>query len=83
MSLDAMSEDDEAHSSILEVNDEEEEEEEENNAPPEEKKKRVASTHLEVKAPKKGKGAPAVNTTWDIDSSPECRPVLGPMPHRK
>ena len=60
---DAMSEDDEAHSSVPEDNDEEEEEEEENNPPPEEKKKkRAASAHPEAKAPKKGKGSPAVNT---------------------
>ena len=69
---DATSEDDEAHSSVPEDNDEEEGEEEENNPPPEEKKKkRAASAHPEAKAPKKGKGAPSVNTAWDIDSSPE------------
>ena len=70
----ATSEDDEAHSSVPEDNDEEEEEEEEkkNNPPPEEKKKkRVASAHLEADTPKKGKGVPAVNTAWDVDSSPE------------
>ena len=58
---DAASEDGKAHSSVPQDNNEEEEEEEENNPPPEENK-RVASAHLEVKAPKKGKGAPAVNT---------------------
>ena len=69
---DVTSEDDEAHSSVPKDNDEEEGEEEEGNNPPapeEKKKKRVASTHLEAKAPKKGKGAPAVNTAWDVDSS--------------
>ena len=76
---DATSEDDEAHSSVPEDNDEEEEEEEENNPPPEEKKKkRAALAHPEVKAPKKGKGAPAVNTAWDVDSSPERRPRTKP-----
>ena len=77
---DAMSKDDEAHSSVPEDNDEEEEEEEENNPPPEEKKKkRVALAHLEAKAPKKGKGAPAVNTAWDVDSSLERRPRTKPQ----
>ena len=77
---DATSEDDEAHSSVPEDNDEEEEEEEENNPPPEEKKKkRVASAHLEAKAPKKGKGAPAVDTAWDVYSSPERRPRTRPQ----
>ena len=76
---DMTSEDDEAHSSVHEDN-EEEEEEEENNPPPEEKKKkRAASAHLEAKAPKKGKGAPAVNTAWDVDSSPERRPRTKPQ----
>ena len=74
---DAMSEDDEAHSSVPEDNNEEEEEEE-NNHPPEEKKKRAASAHPEAKAPKKGKGAPAVNTACDVDSSPERRPRTKP-----
>ena len=27
--------------------------------------------NLEARTPKKGEGAPAVNTTWDVDSSPE------------
>ena len=77
---DMTSEDDEAHSSIPEDNDEEEEEEEENNPPPEEKKKkRATSAHLEAKAPKKGKGAPAVNTACDVDSSPERRPRTKPQ----
>ena len=77
---DATSEDDEAHSSVPENNDEEEEEEEENNPPPEgKKKKRVASAHLEAKAPKKGKGAPAVDTAWDVYSSPERRPRTRPQ----
>ena len=68
-----------AHSFVPEDNDEEEEEEEENNPPPEEKKrKRAASAHPEAKAPKKGKGAPAVNAAWDVDSSPERRPRTKP-----
>ena len=76
---DSASEDDETHSSIPEDNDGEEEEEEENNPPPEErKKKRAAPTHLEAKAPKKGKGVSAANTAWDIDSSPERRPRTKP-----
>ena len=74
---DVTSEDDEAHSFVPEDNDEEEEEE--NNPPPEEKKKkRAALAHPEAKAPKKGKGAPAVNTAWDVDSSPERRPRTKP-----
>ena len=80
--LDVTSEDAEAHSSVPEDDDEEEEEEEEkkkNNPPPEEKKKkRAASAQPEAKAPKKGKGAPAVNTAWDVDGSPERRPRSRP-----
>ena len=68
---DVTSEDEEAHSSVPE-DDEEEEEEEEKNPPPKEKK-RGASMNLEAGTPKKGKGAPAVNTAWDVDSSPERR----------
>ena len=76
----AKSEDDETHSSVPEDNDGEEEEEEENNPPPEErKKKRAASAHLEAETPKKGKGVPAVNTAWDVDSSPERRPRTKPQ----
>ena len=68
------SEDEEAHSSVPEDDEEEEEEEEEKNPPPEEgKKKRGASTNLEAGTPEKGKGALAVNTAWDVDSSPERR----------
>jgi len=71
---DVTSEDEEAHSSVPEDDDEEEEEEEEKNPPPEEgKKKRGASTNFEAGTPKKGKGALAVNTAWDVDSSPERR----------
>lgn len=78
------SEDDETHSSVLEDNDEEEDEEEENNPPPEErKKKRAAPAHLEAETPKKGTGVPAVNTAWDVDSSPERCPALSLRPHRK
>ena len=77
---DVTSKDDEAHSSVPEDNDEEEEEEEENNPPPEERrKKRAASVHLEAETPKKGKGVPAVNTTWDVDSSLERRPRTKPQ----
>ena len=75
--LDVMSEDDEAHSSVPADNDKEEEEE--NNPPPEKKKKkRAAPAHLEVETPKEGKGAPTVNTAWDVDSSPERRPRTKP-----
>ena len=77
------SEDDEAHSSVPEDNDEEEEEEENNPPPEERKKKRAASAQPEAETPKKGKGVPAVNTAWDVDSSPERRPALSPRPHRK
>ena len=76
---DVMSEDDEAHSSVPEDNDEEEEEEEKKNNPPPEKKKRAASARLEAETPKKGKGVPAVNTAWDVDSSPERRPRTKPQ----
>ena len=77
---DVTSEDDEAHSSVPEDNDEEEEEEEENNPPPEErKKKRAAPAHLEAEAPKKGKGVPAVNTSWDVGRGPERRPRTKPQ----
>ena len=77
---DVTSEEDEAHSSIPEDNDEEEEEEEENNPPPEERrKKRATSAHLEAETPKKGKGVTAVNTAWDVDSSPERRPRTKPQ----
>ena len=73
-------EDDEVHSSVLKDNgEEEEEEEEESNPPPEErKKKRAASAHPEADTPKKGKSVPAVNTAWDVDSSPERRPRTKP-----
>ena len=69
---DVTSEDEEAHSSVPEDDDEEEEEEEKKNPPPKEKK-RGASTNLEAGTPKKGKGALAVSTAWDVDSSPERR----------
>ena len=66
---DVMSED-ETHTSSAE--DDDEEEEEEDNSPPEVgKKKRMTSTNLEAKAPKRGKGFPADNSVWDVDSSPE------------
>ena len=77
---DVASEDNETHSSVPEDNEGEEEEEEENSPPPEErKKKRAASAHLEAETPKKGKGVPAVNTAWDVDSSPERRPRTKPQ----
>ena len=67
-------------SDVASEDDEEEEEEEENNPPPEEgKKKRAASAHLEAETPKKGKGVPAVNTAWDVDSIPERRPRTKPL----
>ena len=67
------SKDEEAHSSVPEDDDEEEEEEKKNPPPEEGNKKRGASTNLEAGTQKKGKGAPVVNTAWDIDSSPERR----------
>ena len=71
--------DEETHSFVPEEDDDEEEEEEQNNPPPEEgKKKRAASAHLEAGMPKKGKGTPADNTAWDVDSSPERRPRTKP-----
>ena len=76
---DVTSEDDEAHSSVPEDNDEEEEEEENNPPLKGKKQKMVASTHLEAQAPKKGKGAPAVNTVWDVDNSPERCPRTKPQ----
>ena len=60
------------------MKEEKKEEEEEKNPPPKEKK-RGASTNLEAGTPKKGKGAPAVNTAWDVDSSPERRPRTKPQ----
>ena len=75
---DVASEDDETHSSVPEDNDGEEEEEENNPPPEERKKKRAAPAHLEAEAPKTGKGVPAVNTAWDVDS-PERRPRTKPL----
>ena len=72
------SEDDKTHSSVPEDNDGEEEEEENNPPLEERKKKRAAPAHLEVEAPKKGKGVPAVNTAWDVDCSTERRPRTKP-----
>ena len=48
-------------------------------SPEERKKKRAASAHLEAETPKKGKGVPAVNTAWDVDSSPERCPRAKPQ----
>ena len=77
--MDVTSEDDEAHSSVPEDNGEEEEEEENNPPPEERKKKRAALAHPEAETPKKGKSVPAVNTTWDVDSSPERCPRTKPQ----
>ena len=55
------------------------EEEEENNSPSEGgRKKRVASTNLEAKAPKRGKGSLVENSAWDVDSSPKRMPRTNP-----
>ena len=68
---------DETHSSAAE--DDDDDEEEESNPPPDGgRKKRAAPAHVEAEAPKKGKGAPAANTAWDVDSSPERRPRTKP-----
>ena len=75
---DMTSEDEETHSSVPEDDDEEKEEEENNSFPEERKKKRAASTNLEEGTPKTWKGALAVNTAWDVDSSPERRPRTKP-----
>nr|XP_040254001.1 nucleolar and coiled-body phosphoprotein 1-like [Aegilops tauschii subsp. strangulata] len=61
---------DETRSSSAE--DDDKEEEEEDDSPPEVgRKKRTASTNLEAKAPKRGKGFRTDNSVWDVDSSPE------------
>src|SRR4051812_5794622 len=70
---------DKARSSIAEDDDDEEEEKEESDSPPDGgRKKRVASTILEAKAPKKGKGQLMGNSAWDVHSSPERRPRTKP-----
>ena len=66
---DVMSED-ETHYSSAE-DDDEEEEEEDDSLPEVGRKKRTASTNLDAGAPKRGKGFPADNSAWDVDSSPE------------
>ena len=72
-----MTSQDETHSSSTE--DDDEEEEEEDDSPPEVgRKKRTASTNLEAKAPKRGRGSRADNSAWDIDSSPERPPRTMP-----
>ena len=43
------------------------------------RKKREASINLEAKAPKRGKGPPADNSAWDVDSSPNRRPRSKPL----
>ena len=42
------------------------------------KKKREASTNLEAKAPKRGKGPLADNSAWDVERSPERMPPTKP-----
>ena len=49
----------------------------------EKKNKRVASTHLEAQAPKKGKGTPVVTLRGMLIVVRNVTPVLGPRPHRK
>ena len=66
---------DETHSSATEDGDKEEEE---NDPPKGGRKKRGASTNLEAKAPKRGKGSLADNSAWDVDSSPERSPRTKP-----
>ena len=68
---------DETRSSSAE--DDDEEEEEEDDSPPEVgRKKRAASTNLEVKATKRGKGSLTDNSAWDVDSNPERMPRTKP-----
>ena len=53
--------------------------EEEGGFPPEGAKKKIeASTNLEAKAPKRGKGSLADNSAWDVESSPERMPRTKP-----
>ena len=55
-------------------------EEEESTSPPDGgRKKRAASTNLGAEVPKRGKGPPADNSAWDVDSSPERRPRNKPQ----
>ena len=71
-----MSSEDETDSSATE---DDGEEEEEGGFPPEGgKKKREASTNLEAKAPKRGKGSLADNSAWDVESSPKRMPRTKP-----
>lgn len=71
-----MSSEDESGSSVAE---DDGEEEEESGFPLEGgKKKREASTNLEAKAPKRGKGSLADNSAWDVESSPERMPRTKP-----
>ena len=72
-----MSSKEETDSSVAE--DDSEEEEEGGLTPEGGKKKREASTNLEAKAPKRGKGSLADNSAWDVDSSPERRPRTKPL----
>jgi len=67
---------DETDSSVAE--DDGEEEEEGGFPPVGGKKKREASTNLEAKAPKRGKGSLADNSAWDVKSSPEQMPWTKP-----
>ena len=71
-----VSSEDKTHSSAAEDDDEEEE----SDSPPDGgRKKRAASTNLEAEVPKRGKGPPADNSAWDVDSSPERRPQNKPL----
>ena len=71
-----MSSEDDTGSSVVE---DDGEEEEESGFPLEGgKKKREASTNLEAKAPKRGKGSLEDNSAWDVDSSPERMPRTKP-----
>ena len=72
-----MMSEDKTHSSA--AKDDDDEEEEESDSPPDGgRKKRVASTILEVEAPKKGKGPLVGSSAWDVESSPEQHPRTKP-----
>ena len=75
---DITSEDAETHSSP--ATEDGEEEEEESNSPPEGgRKKRAASTNMEAKASKRGKGTLMDNSVWDADNIRERRPRDKPL----
>ena len=71
---DAKSEDSSDHPSS-----EDEEEEEEDESPAGEGKKRTASSSLEAKSPKRGKGSLPEASTTAADSSPEWYPRVQPL----